>query len=89
MSSPFEFKIPDVAGLFRGVIAAPDDVRRRLTCLSLASTVAPKGASVYDLVAVADYLDRGQLDEPQPCSCNNPEAEHPRGDSAFCSVARE
>jgi hypothetical protein len=68
------------------------DVHRRAACLGLASkSLAARDANVYDLVAVADYLDRGHeaMDEAPACSCNNPEGEHPRGDSAFCSMAAE
>jgi hypothetical protein len=88
---PFPFKIPDLSGLFQNVITTPEDVRRRLTCVTLAGQAAPKGSTVYDVVALADYLDRGHIamDEPAPCSCNQPDATHERGDSAFCSMAAE
>ena len=96
-TNPFEFKIPNPAALLdflggHGQLFPSADVRRRYQCVALAVHVAPKGSTVYDCAALADYLDRGHdamADEPAPCSCNQPDAEHERGDSAFCSMAAE
>lgn len=94
-SNPFDFQLPnlaDVARVFQtgGIFPSPE-VRNRYTCVALAAHIAPKGSSVYDVAALADYLDRGHtaMDEPAPCSCNQPDATHPLGDSAFCSMAAE
>jgi hypothetical protein len=36
-----------------------DDVHRRAVCLTLARRSVGPGASVYDVIAAADYLDHG------------------------------
>ncbi|GJF06707.1 hypothetical protein [Pseudonocardia sp. D17] len=40
-----------------------DDVQRRAVCLTLARKALADGSSTYDLIAAADYLDRGYLDD--------------------------
>lgn len=68
------------------------EVERRAACFELARKISADedDVNVYDLVALADWLDRGSdaiHAEPEPCSCNNPpDASHPRGDSAFCRL---
>lgn len=46
------------------------DAARRAYCLLLAAMSLPKSASTYDLIAAADYLDRGHQEE-QPERCVN------------------
>jgi hypothetical protein len=60
----------------------------RASCLAMAARALPDGASVYDRIAAADYLENGFRVEPEPqeCSCQTAEASHPRGDEAYCEM---
>lgn len=54
-----------------GLLGAPrptlaPEVLRRASCLLLATLAVPKG-TVYDLIAAATYLDRGEREEPPGC----------------------
>lgn len=44
----------------------PQPQWQRARCLALAASALPESASVYDVIAAADYLDRGPFEEPDP-----------------------
>lgn len=93
--SNYEYPVPNLAGIFQPpalVPRLPAVTQHRAQCIRLAQSLVGERASIYDLIVMTDYLDRGRdalRDEPAPCSCNNPEAEHPRGDEAFCRATQD